>query len=130
MMRVVLLATLLCACLAWADESDSARLETLLEIKAKIELTETQAAQVEPIIEEHFNAQLAVLDKHGIDISNRDGHGRLGLRKRRALRRDLEHNLDDTTAQLANVLSAAQLYELEDILITQKDQLRDALQSD
>lgn len=131
MRRIVFLAALLCVCLAWADEPDMSQLEARLgEVKARLALTEAQAAQVKPILEAYFEAQLAVLDKHGIDISDRDGRRRLGFRKRRALRKDLNRNMTETVAQLANVLSAAQLAEFENIQAARREQLRQELRSD
>ena len=131
MRQVVFLVPLLCAFLAWADEPDlSPREAHLGEVKARLALTEEQAAQVKPILEEHFKTQMAILDKHGIDIGSRDGRRRLGFRKRRALRKDLDSTMTETVARLANVLSAAQLAEFENVQAELRKQLRKELRSD
>lgn len=101
----------------------------LEEMASSLDLTEAQEAQVKPILARHFEAQMAILDKHGIDVGSREGRRRLGFRKRRALRRDLDRNMTETVAQLANVLSAAQLTEFEDIQAARRKQLRKALRS-
>ena len=102
----------------------------LEEIASSLDLTEAQTAQVKPILARHFDAQMAILDKHGIDLTGRDGRRRLGFRKRRALRRDLDGNMTETVAQLATILSAAQLAEFEKIQAARREQLRKALRSD
>lgn len=123
---------LLGAFLAWADEPDPSQREARLgEVKARLALTEEQAAQVRPILEEHVETQRAILNKHGIDIEGRDGRRRLSFRKRRVLRRYLDGNMTETMAQLATILSAAQLAEFENIQAAQREEkLRKVLQSD
>ena len=99
-------------------------------IASRLGLAEAQMAQVKAILARHFDAQMAILDKHGIDVAGRDGRRRLGFRKRRALRRDLDGNMSETVAQLAGILSAPQLAEYEKIQAARREQLRKALRSD
>jgi len=99
------------------------------QIASRLGLAEAQMAQVKAILARHFDAQMAILDKNGID-AGRDGRRRLGFRKRRALRRDLDGNMNETVAQLAGILSASQLAEYEKIQAARREQLRKALRSD
>ena len=131
MMRIVCLALLLGAFLAGADEPDLSQFEARLgEVKARLALTEDQAAQIKPILEAHLKAQLALLNKHGIDLGSHEDRRRLGFRKRRALRKDLDSNRAATVARLANILSAAQLAEFENIQAERRKRLRKQLRSD
>ena len=98
-------------------------------IGAKLGLTEEQVAQLKPILADQFDAQMAILDKHGIAVGNRGDRGRLGLRKLRALRRDLDKVSDNTSRRLSGILSKAQLAEFEKIQAEQREQMREKLRS-
>ena len=97
------------------------------DIGAKLGLTEEQMVQLKPVLADHFDAQMAILDKHGIAIGNRSDRGRVGLRKLRALRRDLDKISDNTSKRLSGILSKAQLAEFEKIQKEQRDQMREKL---
>lgn len=99
------------------------------KIGTKLVLTETQMAQVKPILEHHFAAQIAILDKHGINIGTQEGSQRPGFRKLRALRNDMNENKTKTTQQLSGVLSAEQLAAFEKIQAEQRERLRAHLRS-
>ena len=128
MKQTVFLAILFFAFTAWADEPDVSQLEARLqETKLRLGLTEEQMAQLKPVLTDHFDAQMAVLDKHGIAVGNRGDRGRLGLRKLRALRRDMDKISDNTSKRLSGILSKAQLAEFEKIQKEQRDQMREKL---
>ena len=132
MMRIVFLAvaTLLCTSMAWADEPDLSRLEARLgEVKARLALTEEQTVQLKPILEEHFNTQLAILDRYGVDTRNRDSDRRPDPERLRALRRELEENKTRTEARLSGVLSAEQLTEFRNIQAGRKAQIQEQFRS-
>ena len=97
------------------------------DIGVKLDLTEEQMAQLKPILADHFDAQMAILDKHGIAVGNRGDRGRLGLRKLRALRRDLDKISDNISKRLSGILSKAQLAEFEKIQKEQREQMREKL---
>ena len=94
------------------------------EIGAKLELTPEQAERVRPILEEHFEAQMAVLDKHGVGPGNRDDGGRPGLWTLRRLRKDLGANNERTAERLSAILSGAQLEAYEQHQSEQRKKLR------
>lgn len=130
MMRIVFLAVLFCLFLAWADEPDLSRLEARLgEVKARLALTEEQTAQLKPVLEEHFNTQLAILDRYGIGTGSRDSDRRPGPGSLRALRRELEENKTKAEARLSGVLSAAQLAEFRNIQAERKAQIQEQFRS-
>ena len=97
------------------------------DIGAKLGLTEEQMAQLKPILADQFDAQMAVMDKHGIALGDSGDRGRLGLRKLRALRRDLDKISDNTSKRLSGILSKAQLAEFEKIQKEQREQMREKL---
>lgn len=125
MTRIVLLGTLLFASLGWADEPERTQFAVRLEeTKARLALTEEQAAQLKPIFEEHFKAQMAILDKYGLDMESRGRGNRPGRQQLRALRRELDENRATIVARLASLLSAEQLAEFENLQAERKKQLR------
>ena len=99
------------------------------KIGTKLALTETQMARLKPILEQHFAAQMAILDKHGINIGTQKGSQRPGFRKLRALRNDMNENRAKTMQQLSIILSAEQLAEFEKMQAEQRERLRAHLRS-
>ena len=93
------------------------------EIGVKLELTPEQTERVRPILKEHFDAQMAVLDRHGVAPGNRDGE-RPGLRTLRRLRKDLGANNERTVERLSAILSRAQLETYEALQAEQRRRLR------
>lgn len=128
--RIVFPVLLLAAFLAWADEPDPSQLEARLgEIKARFALTEEQAAQAKLVLEEHFKAQMAILDKYGIDIGSRDSTKRPDYEKLRALREELDASKARTETRFSAILSAEQLAEFEKIQAEGKAQIQENLRS-
>ena len=89
------------------------------EIGAKLELTPEQTKQVRSILKEYFDAQMAVLDRHGVAPGERPG-----FRTLRRLRKDLGANNERTTERLSAILSEAQLATYEAFQAEQRKKLR------
>ena len=99
----------------------SRRLGTIV---AKLGLAGEQADQVRPILKDHFEAQMAVLDKHGIAPGNRDSANRPGFRTLRRLRKDMGEINEKTEERLSAILSEAQLAAYEALQAEQRKKLR------
>lgn len=128
MTHLVLLVTLFISCTAWAD--DLSQFEThLQEATLRLALTEEQQAQVKPILEKHFAAQMAILDKHGIKVGNQAGNKRPGFRQLRALRNEMNENKVKTMKQLSAILSEEQMAEFEQIQAELKERMRERFRS-
>ena len=124
MTQTMLLAILFFAFTAWADEADLSPVEVRMqETKSRLALTEKQKVQLKPILEDHFDAQMAVLDKYGLDAEDRDN--RPDAQTLRALRQELEENRIKTSKRLSGILSSEQLAEFEKIQIEQKRQIQE-----
>lgn len=91
------------------------------EIGARLALTEAQMAKARPILQDHLEGQLALLDKHDIDSGERPG-----IRKLRALRRDLDAQEGETAKKLAAILSTEQMAEYEKIQEERRERTRKA----
>jgi Spy/CpxP family protein refolding chaperone len=100
------------------------------EVAARLELTDAQRAQVEPIILSSLEQQMAVLESHGIDPEAALGGSmqRPNPRKALALRRDLDEVRAGTRDELAAVLSDAQLAELAEIQDERRAEMRARMQ--
>ena len=97
------------------------------EIGARLDLTREQAERARPILEDHFEAQIAVLDRHGVSRGIRDDGERPGLRTLRRLRKDLGKINDKTAQRLSALLSEAQLAAYEALQAEQRKKLRSLL---
>ena len=130
MTQLVLLVTLFCSFTAWAAEPDLSQFETRIqEATSRLALTNQQKAQLEPILKDHFDAQMAILDKYGLDAGNRDSGQAPDFQKMRALRNELDANKTTTAKRLSGVLSEKQMAEFEKIQTEQKQRIREKLQS-
>ncbi len=99
------------------------------DIGAKLGLTGEQAGQLTPVLAEHFNAQMAVLEKHGIAIGESGERRRLRLRALRALRNDLDEVSENTTKRLSGILSKAQLDQFKQIQQAQRERFREIIRA-
>ena len=130
MTRMVLLATLFFACTAWADEPDLSQFKIRIQKTAsRLALTEEQQAQLRPILEDHFDAQMAILDQYGLGAGNRDGGRQPDFQTMRALRNELDTNRTKIAKRLSGILSKEQMAEFETIQAERKQQIRETLQS-
>ena len=93
-------------------------------IGAMLGLTEEQAGRVRPILKEHFKAQIAAVDKHGVAPGERDGGKRPGFRKLRRLRGELRGNNTAVLERLSAILSKAQLAAYRALQEEQRKKLR------
>ncbi len=99
------------------------------DIGAKLGLTSEQVGQLTPVLKEHMDAQMAVLEKHGIDIGGSGERKRLRFRALRALRNDLDEVSENTSKRLSGILSEAQLNQFEQMQQAQREQLREIIRS-
>ena len=71
--RFLSLAVILCTATlaAQADRHDTVQ-ERMAETRARLELTDEQIEKLKPILQTHFEEQRAILDRHEVDLANRD----------------------------------------------------------
>ena len=126
MKQTVFLAILFFAFTAWTDEPDVSQFEARMqETKSRLGLTEEQMAQLKPVFADHFDAQMAILDKYGLNAENLDN--RPDAQTLRALRQELDENKTNSSKRLSGILSKAQLAEFEKIQKEQREQMREKL---
>ncbi len=127
----LMLAMLAFGSLALSQDDRAAQAEEQIrQVLERLDLTDEQIEQVKPILENSFESRRAVMASYGIDIESREGGGeKLGLRKARSMRRDLDKIQEDTNAELKEILSAEQFDELEIIQQERRDQMRERIRS-
>ena len=106
--------------------------ERLEEARARLKLTDEQTEQIRPILRAGLEKQMAVLEKHGIDLrggggARRGGASQQRLRELRALGDDLEVVRKETRKQLKDVLSKEQFKEFRTIQEEGREAMRQAI---
>jgi hypothetical protein len=100
----------------------------LQNARARLDLTDAQVEQVEPILLSAFEARLEVLREYGIDLRDGPGSaGRLGFFRARRLRRDLDGVQERTLEALDDVLTEAQLETYEELQEERREAMRERL---
>ena len=97
------------------------------EIGAKLELTPEQEDRMRPVQKEHFEAQINVLDKHGLGPGNRADGKRPGFRTLRRLRKDMDEINENTGERLSAILTGMQMAVYEALQTKQRKKLRELL---
>jgi len=115
---------------ALAEEDRAAQIEErIAETKARLKLSDEQIEQLTPVLKSSFEAQMAVLEKHGIDLENRDSGNqkKLGFREARKLRKDLDVVRESTLDQVEGILSEEQFAEYKKIQDERKKKMREMI---
>ena len=100
------------------------------ETQERLQLTKAQKETIRPILEESFEQRLAVLEKHGIDLENRDANERPGFRTIRKLRKDMDKVRKETEQQLEEVLTADQMKVWKELEEERRAQMREQLKNE
>ena len=111
---------------AQADEVIESRIQTdLLNLSDRLELSSDQEMQVRLIIEDHLKTQIAILQKHELDIGNRNNGDAVDLQQMRTLRKELGASDAEVESQLSEVLSTSQLAEYRRIRMELDQKIRE-----
>ncbi|MEO0422261.1 MAG: hypothetical protein AAF184_08005 [Pseudomonadota bacterium] len=99
--------------------------QRLADVAERLELTEEQKVQIEPIITESFAQQQQLLRKYGIDPSGQGG--RPSPRTARQLRGDMQDLRENTRQQLDGILSETQMEEFARLQDEMRTQMRNKI---
>jgi hypothetical protein len=112
-----------------AEESVVVQTEhRLAAIKARLDLSEEQITQMAPVLEESMAASQRILASYGIDLENReDNAGKLGLRKGRAMRNEIDTVRTETLSALETILTEDQLVEFKKIQNEREAEMRERI---
>ena len=128
---VSLMASLTTSLAQQVGSDRAAELEVRIEqTKQRLNLTDEQVAQIEPVLESSFEASMLVLEDHGIDLAiPRDQRERPGFRKMRAISRDLKAVREETAEEMAEILTDEQMVEYRKIQEERRAQLREQIRA-
>ena len=113
---------------AQEQEDRSAQLEErVAEVRQRLDLTDEQVAQMEPIIESGIEARLLVLEEYGIDPEARasGAQDKLRLRQKRALAKELNEINAEVRDEMSEILTDEQLAEYEKIQEERRAEMRE-----
>ena len=116
-----------------ADSDRVAEFEARIEqTKQRLNLTDEQIAQIEPILASSFEATALVLENHGIDLNPgapRDQRERPSFRTMRAIGKDMQAVREETAAEMAEVLTDEQMEEYRKIQEERRVELRERIRA-
>lgn len=132
MTRLFLTLALTCATAIAAAQPTQAQQEELQQrlanVAERLELTDEQKVQIEPIITESFAQQQEILQKYGIDPSAQGGsRSRPNPRTARQLRNDMQSLRDNTREQLDGILDDDQMAEYARLQDEMREQMRNKI---
>ncbi|MEO0580143.1 MAG: hypothetical protein AAFZ58_15755, partial [Pseudomonadota bacterium] len=120
MKRITAVATLLTLSFfgtqAVAEDDRAAKIqEQMQQTIERLDLTDEQIEKIKPIMQESMEARQKIMASYGIDPENSDGAGKLGMRKARAMRKEMNAINAGTLSELEQILTAEQLNEYKAI---------------
>lgn len=106
-------------------EEQRAQLEQQVEeIRARLNLTEDQRNRLEPVLRRNFEQRAEVLQRYGV---SKDRSERLGFRKARALKSELEDLRTENDAEIATILDDRQMTEYRKIQEEMREEFRERM---
>jgi hypothetical protein len=133
MQRLITAATLIAlfaiGTQAKADDDPASTIqEQMQQTFERLELTDEQIEQVKPVLEESAASRQAILLSYGMDPESRQGSAeKPGVRKMRAMRKEMHAVRDNTLAELELILSDEQLEEFKRIQGERQAEMRERM---
>lgn len=115
-----------------AQQADPDRLDELdariEQTRQRLNLTDEQSVQIEPILESNFHASMLVLESHGIDLSvPREQRARPNFREMRAIGKELQAVREETAEEMAEILTEEQMEEYRKIQVERRAEMREQI---
>lgn len=115
-----------------AQQADPDRLDELdariEQTRQRLNLTDEQSVQIEPILESNFHASMLVLESHGIDLSvPREQRARPNFREMRAIGKELQAVREETAEEMAEFLTEEQMEEYRKIQEERRAEMREQI---
>ena len=112
-----------------SEEQQAKLQERMAETRARLELTDEQVEQMQPVMQSATEAQQAILQRYGIDLDDPSSNKRLGFRDARKLKSDMSKVRSDTVKQLEQILSDEQLKEFKKIQEERRQEIKQRIQA-
>ena len=115
-----------------AQQADPDRLDELdariEQTRQRLNLTDEQSVQIDPILESNFHASMLVLESHGIDLSvPREQRARPNFREMRAIGKELQAVREETAEEMAEILTEEQMEEYRKIQVERRTEMREQI---
>jgi Spy/CpxP family protein refolding chaperone len=115
-----------------AQQADPDRLDELdariEQTRQRLNLTDEQSVQIDPILESNFHASMLVLESHGIDLSvPREQRARPNFREMRAIGKELQAVREETAEEMAEILTEEQMEEYRKIQVERRAEMREQI---
>ena len=106
--------------------------DIFLEIQSRLNLSEEQVQQFQPIFVDNFEKRRNLMNKYGINIDNQKttnnkGMGVMGIRQLRSLKKEIDKINKNAEKQLANIFTKEQMNIYKLFQEEQRDEMKDRL---
>ena len=131
MIRILVIFAAMAAVMASAtthaqDDRAAEAEERMEQAKARLNLTDEQADQMAPVLESSIEARREILANYGVDLESGNGSAsKLGFRKARAMKKELEVVRADTLDAVDDILTDEQLDEFRRIQEERQAEVRE-----
>lgn len=131
MLKKFLLALMLSITALAANAQTPDLEQQISDLKERLALSDSQAEQVRPVLEQSITLRREILKKYGIDAENRDraSFKKLSFRDKRMLGGELKDAKQATQEKLGVILSEEQLKTYEEIQRERKENLREHMKN-
>lgn len=131
MLKKFLLALMLSITALAANAQTPDLEQQISDLKERLALSDSQAEQVRPVLEQSITLRREILKKYGIDAENRDraSFKKLSFRDKRMLGGELKDAKQATQQKLGVILSEEQLKTYEEIQRERKENLREHMKN-
>lgn len=103
------------------SETSQQQLEQrLVDVSARLNLTDSQKTQVKPILRASMQKQINILKRYGISRSEKPS---LSFRQKLSLRDEISSQREDTNSKLSQILDKSQMHILANIQAEQRTQM-------
>ncbi len=111
-----------------SDDPGAAFRESFAQTQERLQLTDEQKQQVEPILRARFDASRSVMEKYGMSPDG-SRQGKMGRRDMRSMAKELKPIREKADQELAEVLTAEQLVEYRAIQDENRSQMRERMKA-
>ncbi|MEM7705851.1 MAG: hypothetical protein AAF358_09890 [Pseudomonadota bacterium] len=111
-----------------AEDPAEAFRESYAQTQERLQLTDEQKQQVEPILRARFDASRSVMEKYGMSPDGA-GQGKPSRREMRSMAKELKPIREKADQELAEILTDEQLDEYREIQEESRTQMRERMKS-
>lgn len=112
----------------FSDEQIAKFEQRMRDTRERLELSDEQVEAIKPVLRESAEKRGAILQSYGFSIEGgRESGERLGFRKARAMRSEMEGVRDETEQAMEEILDDEQMDEYLEIAEERQEEIRDRI---